>query len=199
VTLVARRGNQVAERTVMLEGESLSEVVLTLQGKGSIEGMIRGGDGAPVVAEIHARGFSTTSDALGRYRLDGLVPGTYLVLAVLDSDTFRSSAKEAQVRAGEASRLDFDLGSGGSLRVTVQGATTGALHLLRSDGAPVSGARGAQTTLVSGGQATLTGLQEGRYTVLFWGQGAGEDVAAEGTAEVPAAGIAQLTLTAHPF
>jgi protocatechuate 3,4-dioxygenase beta subunit len=157
VTLVARRGSLVAEETVLLDDASLTDVVLTVQGKGSIEGLVRGPDGKPVVAEVHTRSASTTSDAQGRYRLDALVPGSYLVLAVLESDSYRSSSREVQVRSGEATRLDFDLNAGATLRVTVQGAATGSLHLVRMDGGSLTSLRAAQTAAVSNGLATVSG------------------------------------------
>lgn len=193
VTLVARRGSLVAEETVLLDEGDLADVVLTLRGKGSIEGVVRGPDGKPAIAEVHTRSASTTSDAQGRYRLDALVPGSYLVLAVLEADSYRSTSREVQVKSGEATHLDFDLNTGATLRVAVQGATTGMLHLTRAGGGMLPG---GQTALVSGGQATLAGLAEGRYNVLFYGQGASgrEDLSAEGDVDVPASGEVKLEL-----
>ncbi|HEY3452159.1 MAG TPA: carboxypeptidase-like regulatory domain-containing protein [Myxococcales bacterium] len=195
VTLVARRGNLVAEETVLLDDENLTDVVLTLKGKGSIEGLVRGPDGKPVIAEVHNRSASTTSDAQGRYRLDALVPGSYLVLAVLEADSYRSSSREVQVKSGEATRLDFDLNVGATLKVTVPGATTGMLHLARLNSVSLSSL--PQTAGVIQGQATVAGLPEGHYGVYFYGQGATghEDLSADGNVDVPASGEVQLTLT----
>ncbi|MGC4114416.1 MAG: carboxypeptidase regulatory-like domain-containing protein [Myxococcales bacterium] len=196
VTLMARRGNLVAEETVLLDEESLTDVVLTVKGKGSIEGLVRGPDGKPVIAEVHSRSASTTSDAQGRYRLDALVPGSYLVLVVLESDSYRSASREVQVKSGEAARLDFDLNAGATLRVAVQGAANGSLHLVRTDGGSLTSLRPTQTAAVNNGQAVVPGLPEGRYSVLFYGQGAGhEDVMAEGAVDVPASGEVALTMS----
>ena len=46
------------------------------------------------------------------------------------------------------------------------------------------------------GQATVPGLQEGQYSVYFWGPGNPESFA-EGSIQLPATGVVPLVLTAR--
>ena len=75
---------------------------------------------------------TTTSDAAGVYRIDGLAPGLYLVAAT--SDGFSPQGTAARVQAGGLSRADLRLLVGHSAEVTVScrgQCLGGAMGILR--------------------------------------------------------------------
>lgn len=84
---------------------------------GSVEGVVRDSLGRAVEGvrvEVIGAGLGAASDSVGRYRIDGLVAGTYRVRftdARLQAYGFDPEPLTLEARGGEVSRLDFRLPS----------------------------------------------------------------------------------------
>ena len=196
-TLVGRKAAAVGEAELDLSpGAERSDAVLTLRAQGAIEGVLRSVDGRPLTGEVQAGGVTAPTDAQGRYRLEGVVPGPTTVLAFLENDA--SATRQVTVEAGQTTHLDIDLAVGSTLRISVLGQLTGAVHVLQVDGvgsAAASGLAGSQTAEVVRGAGVVTGLPGGQYRVLF----ANEHWVAEGGVDVPTQGSASVALTPRPL
>jgi hypothetical protein len=192
VTLVARKGSLVAETELDVpSSDETSEAVLTLRGKGTIVGALRGADGRPMTGEVQAGGTLAATDTQGHYRLDGIVPGPTTLLALFENNA--SATRQVAVEAGQTVRVDFDLAAGATLQITVAGQPTGEVHVLRTDvGAPAAsaGLSDRQTAEIVRGEGVVKGLPGGRYTVVFMN----ELLVAEGIVEVPPQGTASIAL-----
>jgi hypothetical protein len=196
VTLVARRGNALGEASVRVPADAdVRGARIELSAAGAIEGTIRDSSGRGVFAEIHTRNLSSQSDAQGRYRIDGLPAGSHLVIFMFDSEGLRALTRQVEVSEGETVRLDVDLSGGATLRVTVEGATTGIVHLMKagpSGQVEADDLSSLQTGQVVEGATAFAGLQGGLYTAVFYGESG--ELTAHGVVDVREGSAASLTL-----
>jgi hypothetical protein len=150
-------------RALALTGLAVAATPLGAQSvPGRLEGTVvdsvhmRGLQGANVLAirvdpqPSHSAGSST--DASGRYRIDSLPPGRYMVeftSAMLDSLEITLPPREVTIEPGRAARVDFGLPSGRTLRAAAcpdvplasgKGAIVGRVLDADTD-APLAGAR----------------------------------------------------------
>ncbi|MGE3175021.1 MAG: carboxypeptidase-like regulatory domain-containing protein [Planctomycetota bacterium] len=124
------------EGRVLVETARTSRCDVVLGAATAIEGVVRGGGGAPVAEAMVECGvpgsllhWHCATDAAGTYRLDGLAPGPVTVKA--RAPGLGRGTCDLQCRAGEVTRGDLVLVPGAELRGVV-----------RTDaGAPVVGAR----------------------------------------------------------
>jgi protocatechuate 3,4-dioxygenase beta subunit len=85
------------------------------QGKAAITGVVTGSDGKPLaqVAVLIVgdspphRDIAAATDSQGRYRLDGLLPGRYSILA--NASGYPTATRQVEAAAGQVARLDFRL------------------------------------------------------------------------------------------
>ncbi len=196
-TLVGRKGPRIGEVELDLSPDAENRnAVLALLAQGAIEGALRSADGRLLTGEVQAGRIRAPTDAQGRYRLEGVVPGLTTVLAFLENDA--STTRLVTVEAGQTAHLDIDLSAGATLRISVAEQVTGAAHVRWVDGVRSTterGLAGNQTVEVMRGEGLVTGLPGGHYRVLF----ANEHWVAEGGVEVPSQGRATVTLTPRPL
>ncbi len=97
----------------------------------AVEGSVLGTDGRTLAgARVHAgSGRGVESDASGEFRLEGLRPGTQMVIA--EAAGYAPSSQNIEVPLPEGERMRFELSAGGSISGTVTDYA----------GAPVSGVR----------------------------------------------------------
>jgi hypothetical protein len=171
-TLVARRGAAMGEASIRIPADQdLRDATITVQQTGSIEGTVSGPGGKPLTAEVHTNTTSTSSDSLGRYRIDAVLPGSHLVVFMLESEGFRALARQVEVHEGEAVKLDVELGGGATLKVLVSGAPNGMVHLVKAgpSGKPdENDLSSLQTSQLVDGAAIFGGLQAGLYTAMYY-------------------------------
>jgi protocatechuate 3,4-dioxygenase beta subunit len=156
-------------------GQDLKGVEIVLAAGAAVEGRVLSPSGRPVagarvevVEAEESRLFmmqaSAETDGDGRYRLDGVAPGTRTVQA--EHKSYRRAVRDLEVRPGE-NTLDISLEGGSEVRGRV----------VDEGGAPVPGARvmlreGMRSwdlpSGVSGadGGFTLEGVADGTYTLL---------------------------------
>jgi 5-hydroxyisourate hydrolase-like protein (transthyretin family) len=179
----------------LTQGGATARAVTAAAGTGSISGTVTADGGAPlanvtVIAFLIDDGTqTTTTDATGRYRIDGLVAGQYKVLTdnrlgfldeiyqdtpcPLGACSWYSQGNTVVVTDGQAiSGIDFVLSPGGRISGRVTDAATGA---------PIAGAQleiasdeyGSITTVADadGRYVSATGLPAGIYRVDAWGPG----------------------------
>lgn len=153
-------------------GQDLKGVEIVLATGAVVEGRVLSPSGKPVAGanvelmEEEARGsfrmpVSAATDGDGRYRLDGLAPGTRTIQATHEG--YRRAVRDLEVRSGE-NALDLSLEGGAEVRGRV----------VDEGGAPVVGARVSlregwrswdMPSTVSGadGSFTLAGVADGTY------------------------------------
>lgn len=87
-------------------------LVVPMSSGGSLAGLVLGPDRAPLPgASVEAAGRSATTDAAGRYRLDGLKPGSVEVTKRNRAETFEGfESATVTVAAGQVTRHDFGAG-----------------------------------------------------------------------------------------
>ena len=170
-------------------------------GAGRLEGSVHAGAGSRPPRDVRisvtrldsepAIVFGTTVDTLGRYRIDSLPAGRYLLelgSALLDSLQLAVGAREVSIVAGGTVRVDLSLPSEAAVRAAVEpptaevDTTTGELVLTGTGslagvvrgaaGEPLPGVqlhvRDARGTVVtdSAGQYLLTGLPLGARVLV---------------------------------
>jgi len=160
--VLAQVMNADPEATVGLE--------IRLRKGGAIQGTVYGPGRSPLPgAQIHAYagqgGGSATTDASGRYRIDGMPPGWVPVIKEDVPGTYQGYRRVmAEVRAGEVTTVDF-------------GAGTRFWGVIAHEGSPASGVRlslaevilkmpeGGFGAMETGALAARTG-EEGGYEIL---------------------------------
>ncbi len=87
---------------------------------GAISGVVRGARGEPLararvaaMSEAALDGGEALTDGNGRYRLNGLRPGNYRVVALADSKGATAAPENVQVADGKAATVALDLGASG--------------------------------------------------------------------------------------
>ncbi len=176
-------------------GEDLLGVQVVLPPGAILEGRVLAPGGRPLPgarvslvqseAAMGVTRFGTAparADGDGRYRLDGVAPGTRLFRA--EGEGFREKVRELEVRAGE-NALDFELEGGAEI--------TG--RVVDDDGTPVAAAEVTlhegwnSWTLPSGstrpdGTFTLSGVADGTYRITAekegYAQSQGQDLTVAG-------------------
>lgn len=144
--------------------------------QGTVSGTLRTQTGAPVAnaaIEVRAKGQAllftkTLTNSNGEYALK-LVEGSYDLKAKHQS--FQDAARTVSVRAGDATRADFELrqarsgfvGTGGGSMIRQPEARTGQLagRVSDSNGKPIAGA-----SIALQGQRRVNTDQEGNYTLV---------------------------------
>lgn len=196
VTLVARRAGALGETSLRIPPDAdVRGARIELSASSAIAGTIRDAGGRGVFAEIHTRNLSSNSDAQGRYRIDGLSAGSHLVIFMFDSDGFRALTRQVEVSEGETVRLDVDLSGGATLRVLVEGAATGMVHLMKagpSGKVEADDLSSLQTGQVVDGETLFAGLTGGLYTAVFYDEGG--QLSAHGVVDLRDGASASLTL-----
>ncbi|MEM7308260.1 MAG: carboxypeptidase-like regulatory domain-containing protein [Planctomycetota bacterium] len=114
--------------------EGAAGLVLELQGAGAIEGTVRTAPGRSVAGMVVAASngwgvaWTTSVDDEGRFRLEGLAPGSWqvrrarppvaaaVVLRGRDPSADRRAEWDGEVRAGATTRIDLDLRDEGAFR-----------------------------------------------------------------------------------
>lgn len=172
------------------------EVVVALEDGVRVEGEVRDATGAPAagvavvvvdedeafapprvegdadiyVQRAHEAQDRTTTDAAGRYAIDGLLPGSpRVVIAVRTPRWIGRSDPFVVGGAGEPVRRDVRLPGSGTLLVTVAGTSAAEADLRL--GAPGLWIASAPTDAAAGSTRTFEGLTPGRYEVLAWWPG----------------------------
>ena len=124
----ARGGRQLREGIAVSEGARTEGVDFELHAAGSVSGIVRGADGAPIaeaalfVRDAAGRPLERLSmlatDSAGRFTYDGLAAGEY-TLSARKSGLASDGRARVLVRAGEAASVELVLGAGTLLLVTV--------------------------------------------------------------------------------
>jgi hypothetical protein len=123
-------GTAVVKNLVLEEDRSVDRLELRLQAPARIEGTVTGPDGKPYAGALVfvrddaesrlAEGYPPpTSDAAGRFAIEGLPPGEIRIGARTDGLVTLESPR-IDLRAGETSRIALELRAGTRLRVVVQ-------------------------------------------------------------------------------
>ncbi|MEU8000791.1 carboxypeptidase regulatory-like domain-containing protein [Catellatospora sp. NPDC049111] len=175
-----------------------------LLGAGSMAGWFADGDGTSLTGVLvtvsDEYGTHTTStDANGNWRVNGLVPGLYRVRFTattphVDQWAYgKLTAEEAEpilVRAGGTVRVDDRRLTSGTIRITARDAVTG--DPIPSFGARVAGVSG----LTEQGTLVLTGVPAGTWPVTGWSGGYPETT---GEVTVTAGRESSIELVLQPF
>jgi hypothetical protein len=171
----------------------LEEVVLAVSPPGAVEGTVAGSDGAgePLVVVAAYDGGSmlerSLTDEVGRYRIDGLRPGEYLVLPLgpeidghavgLDQGDDRLERRSSfdrwvRVEAGAVTQVDLDAkrdtpgGVEGVLAAGLDGFLPAYAFCARLAAAqPGASVRSARRVSVDGSRFAFPNLLPGEYTV----------------------------------
>ncbi len=123
-------GTAVVKNLVLEEDRSVDRLELRLQAPARVEGTVTGPDGKPYAGAVVfvrddadsrlAEGYPPpTSDASGRFSIEGLPPGSVTIGARTDA-LVTLEAPRVDLRAGETSRIELELRPGTRLRVVVQ-------------------------------------------------------------------------------
>ncbi|WP_255217518.1 carboxypeptidase-like regulatory domain-containing protein [Myxococcus sp. AM010] len=169
------------ERDVgVVSGGSLS-VALTLPPGAVVEGQVLQHDGTPAAGvRLIAPGDNllaemtpswSTTDAQGRYTLDGVTPGSVQVRLFAPQGRALDRYPGAELTAGEVRRFDIQLGA--FVPVTVKPV------MGRTRGTEAVESVHVNVQLEPQADGTFTGIAEsGRYSVSMWGRRNGREVAA---------------------
>ncbi len=171
-------GTAVVKDIELAAGGSVTDVVLRLPRAGSVRGVVTGPDGPVAGVEVRVKGgeqesawfgSTDTTDASGRYQIDGLNPGTVVVSASTETSTSRPSAPVA-IRSGESAQADLRLEPGAKLRLVVEDAEGKPTHsswkVLDEGGNDCSGYKTEWSQDADAGTGWVIGpLPAGTYTV----------------------------------
>ncbi|MCK6458648.1 MAG: sigma-70 family RNA polymerase sigma factor [Planctomycetes bacterium] len=168
--------------TVEVEAGRFTEVAITLAGGATVEGQVRHVERGPlgglflrINREVDGFSdyFSATTDAQGRYRLEGVLPGTYPVHLQGKPVGFETRAL-ATIEIPAAGTVTRDILLG---RITLRGTVRDA-----DTGAPIPGVRirfqsgwWGEVTTDRDGVYALPDLQTGNYKVVLTRDGYGTE------------------------
>ncbi len=123
--VVARHDAFMTARALLVDPASLPAegLVMTMSRGGALEGTVRGADGAPIAgAEVSVDGEgenkSAIADEAGRYRLDGIKPGSQRATKV-DRPGSHDGRQSVTVGITEGSVTRLDFGGGPRIKGTV--------------------------------------------------------------------------------
>ncbi|MHC1578017.1 MAG: carboxypeptidase regulatory-like domain-containing protein, partial [Candidatus Methanospirareceae archaeon] len=150
---------------------------ITLHEAGMVKGRVTDEYGVVVSdASVQAEGpisASADTDSAGRYTIEGLVNGIYIVSAEGDwGSDLVSNPTGAEVKEGETSEINFTLRAGGIIagRVTDESGLPVADVDVEAFSTPGKGTYSYEWTYTDyDGYYTMTGLQSGEYTVTAYG------------------------------
>jgi hypothetical protein len=128
VSVSGLRDIQVGSVSLVKNGATILD--LTAPGFGTMMGTVKDAHGALIArASVSTSGTTTTTDAQGGFRIDGLVLGSYQLLATLPSRVERGLADGNIAFDGEIRTYNLALKGTGTVRVTT----------LAADGTPLQG------------------------------------------------------------
>jgi hypothetical protein len=152
------------------EGKALTGVEVKLEQGARVVGHVTAGGNpaAGVSVRYSVRGprrigLPATTDANGDYVLDGVPPGDQTFDFVKQG--FVTKRKSAEVAAGKEVRIDVDLDRGREIRGRVGERGGQAVATARITAATPSSPYAASVTTDADGQFTLSGLEDGRYSI----------------------------------
>jgi large repetitive protein len=170
---------KIVENLIIEEGKTNDAGLIELTSGGSIEGLVLDIDGKPIAsALLMSNGSSglrqTNTTADGEYSITELIPGSYTVTLIPDQEGImfgqapQSQEKQATVKEGEVTELNFMLSPGYSLSgtitrdgetvndVTISCQSTDYLETLREGGSQF---------VTSDGKYEFKEMKPGPYTI----------------------------------
>jgi uncharacterized GH25 family protein len=115
------------------DGASVTNIVLRMPRAGSVHGVVADAAGPVAGAQVLAHGDgpasggeSDTTDAAGRFQIDGLNPGT--VVLVASTDTGASHPSAVEIRSDETAEMNLVLEPAGKIHVRIEDAQGKLTH-----------------------------------------------------------------------
>ncbi len=122
-------GTGVLEGVELAEAGNVTDLVIRMPRAGSVHGVVNGPNGPVAGANVTATskdqgmfGHSDMTDESGRYEIDGLNPGSVVLVANSESAASRRS-EPVEIRADESAELDLRLEPAGKIHIVVQDAS----------------------------------------------------------------------------